>query len=256
MAPGRNTMEVSTMGLPRTARSVSPLAVLLCVCGAAQARITPSVSAECAFLNKYLWRGSALTSGAVAQPSVMAGLGMLEAGVWANMDLDDANARPREFTEVDYSATLTIDFAGGEISTGGQMYTYPQGGTERCTELFAGMTGSWLLAPSLTVYRIIDAGDGMYVSAGLGPSIPLGSGSIDVAAAIGWGDRANNEFNYGVATEGLTDMGITLSSDLSLTRFLVARPMIGYTRLIQADIRDIAKDPDNVLFGLSVVTGF
>ncbi len=244
------------MGLPRTARAVAPIAVLLCLCGAAQARMTPSVSAECAFLNKYLWRGSALTSGPVAQPSVTAGLGMLEAGIWANMDLDDVNARPREFTEVDYSATFTFAFAGVEFSTGGQMYTYSQDGTERCTELFVGMTGPWLLTPSLTVFRIVDAGDGMYVSAGFGPSIPLGSGSIDAVAAVGWADKANNEFNYGVATEGLTDMGITLSSDLSLTNFLIVRPMIGYTRLIQSDIREAAKEPDNVLFGLSVVTGF
>ncbi len=244
------------MSLPRTPCAVTPLAVLLCLCGAAQARITPSVSAECAFLNKYLWRGSALTSGPVAQPSVTAGSGMLEVGVWSNMDLDDANARPREFTEVDYSAMLTFGFAGIEVSTGGQMYTYPQDGTGRCTELSAGLTGSWLLAPSLTVYHYVETGDGTYVSARFDPSIPLGSVSIDAAAVVGWGDRANNEFNYDIAVEGPTDMGIALSLDLSLTRFLIVRPTIGYTRLIQSDLRDAVKDPDNVLFGVSVVTGF
>lgn len=237
-------------------RVVATVAALLCACGIARAGIAPSVSAECAFLNKYLWRGIALTPGAVAQPDVTVGLGMLEVGVWANMDLDDINERSYEFTEVDYTAALTFGLVGLDATAGGLIYTFTEKGMESTTELFAGLSTSWILAPSLTVYRDVDQGDGTYVSAELCPSIPVGSVSIDFCASVGWGDKNHNEFSYGVATKDLTDLGLILSSDLSLAPFLTVRPTIGYTRLIGDDLRETTDDPDNILFGVSFVTGF
>lgn len=240
----------------RVLEATLAVAMLFVMCGTAAAQLAPTASAECAFLNRYLWRGSALTHGAVAQPSVTAGLGLMELGVWANMDLANANARSGEFTEVDYTATLTYGLAGIEASAGAVMYTFTQDGVEATTEAFGSLTGSWLLAPSVTIYRDVDKAKGTYVSAGLGPSIPIGSHSIDTSATLGWGNLAHNGYNYGVSVKGITDAGITLSTDIPVTRVLTLRPTLGYTRLIASELRDAAKEPDNVLLGLTVVAGF
>jgi hypothetical protein len=240
----------------RALEATLAVVMLLFTVGTAAAQLAPTASAECAFLNRYLWRGSTLTHGAVAQPSVTAGLGVMELGVWANMDLANANARSGEFTEVDYTATMTYGLAGIEASAGGVMYTFTQDGAEATTEVFGGLSLSWLLAPSVTVYRDVDKAEGTYISAGLGPSIPIGAHTIDTSTTLGWGDLAHNRYNYGVSVEGITDAGIILSSDVSVTHFLTLRPTLGYTRLISSELRDAAKDPDNVLFGLTVVAGF
>jgi hypothetical protein len=240
----------------RVLETAAAVVALVCISGTAHAQLKPTGSAECAFLNRYLWRGSVLTRGAVAQPCATAGLGILEASVWANMDLADVNARPNEVTEIDYTGTLTYGLAGIDLSAGAVSYTFTEDGVNSTTEIFAGLSGAWLLAPSITAYRDVDQADGTYLSMGLAPSFPVGSLSIDTSATLGWGDRSHNSYNYGVSTEGLTDAGIVLSSDISVARFLTLRPTLGYTWLIGSDLRDSAKDPDNVLFGLTVSGGF
>jgi hypothetical protein len=239
-----------------TFQALAAAAMLTAVLGTARADWKPTAAPECAFLNRYLWRGIVLTAGPVAQPTMACSLGPFEANIWANMDLDDANGRRKEVTEVDYTGKYSHTLAGADCSAGVMTYTFTQNGVNSTTEVFAGVTGPWSLAPSITANRDVDQSHGTYLAFGLAPSIPAGPLSIDTSVTLGWGTIDHNTYNYGVSTEGLTDAGIVLSSDIAVHRYLVLRPTLGYARLIRSQLRDAAKDPDNVIFGLTVAGSF
>lgn len=232
------------------------LAVGLCLVTNVAAQLAPEVSAEAAVLNKYLWRGAALTDGWVVQPSVTLGLGGFEVSAWGNLDLDDANDRRNSLSEIDYTAAYTLGVALVELSAGALHYSYPQNDFTATTELFvSGSVGVWA-SPSLGIYRDIDEGDGTYVLFGVGHALPIGATALDLAASLGWGDEKHNAYNYGAPAAGPADAGLTLSMDIAITPLLTVRPTLGCTTLLTTELRDAAAEPDNILFGVVFAGGF
>lgn len=238
------------------AGALACLAVCLGLAASVAAQLAPEVSAEVAVLNRYIWRGAVLTDGWVAQPGITLGLGGLELGAWGNLDLDDANERRHDLSEIDYTATWTLAVPGAELSAGALHYAYPQHVFAATTELFASGTVNVVASPSLGVYRDIDEGDGTYVVLGASHALPVGTTALDLAASLGWGNARHNAYNYGAPTAGPADAAVTLSVDLAVAPLLTVRPTLGYTTLLATELRDAAAEPDNFLFGVVLAGGF
>ncbi len=242
--------------LRRTTGSLACLTVCLCLATNVAAQLTPSISAEAAVLNKYLWRGGVMTDGWVVQPNVALGLGGFEVSAWGNLDLDDVNDHQNNLSEIDYTAAYTLGVALVELSAGALHYAFPQDDFAATTELFVSGSVGVLASPSLGIYRDIDESEGTYVLFGVGHALPIGTTALDLAASLGWGDEKHNGYNYGAPTAGPTDAGLTLSMDIAVTPLLTVRPTLGYTALLTTELRDAAAEPDNILFGVVLAGGF
>ena len=216
------------------------------------------VSADAAFVNKYVWRGILFTNGPVMQPSVTLGGGNFSFNVWASMDLNNANEMAREFNELDFTLDYSFSVKNYSISLGAIPYTFPNTGFSSTTELYFSLGADVVLSPSITVYRDIDEADGTYVSFGFGHSIPIDvwNTSLDLSTALGWGSEKHNLFYYGVEKNAGTDIFLGASMSFALNDFIAVSPSAGYAGLLYGDIRNSMSHKDNLMVGIAVSASY
>jgi hypothetical protein len=215
-------------------------------------------SFDSAVYNKYIWRGIVFGTESVIQPSVSAGYGNLSFNVWGNMALSDGQNYDLELNEIDYTFDYSQSLGELGISVGAIYYTFPSIGTGETTELYAGLSISSVLNPSITYYQDVQEAEGGYLLLGVAPSIPIDawSTSLDLAMSLGVGTEEHNSFYYGTNSSSVTDFMLGLSIPFRLTDRASLVPSIAFVNLVDSEIRDVQSSDENILVGLSFSTSF
>lgn len=136
--------------------------------------------------SSYIFRGTTLNDGFVAQPYVeVAGL-PVTFGVWANFDIDDYDGAVEgtQFSEVDFYGSYALPIDGVDASIGYTEYTYPSGGGDADREIGLGIGLDLPLAPSFGIYYGLDGGieDSLYADFSIGQDLEL---SDDIVVSLG-----------------------------------------------------------------------
>ncbi|MGD9160661.1 MAG: hypothetical protein PVG39_19750 [Desulfobacteraceae bacterium] len=187
-----------------------------------------SASADMAFLSQYVWRGMAFSDeNIIVQPSVSVGYGGFGVNLWGSLDTDYAD-EDAVFYETDL--TLSYDWSYDMISMGaGYIYYGTRDGDTQ--ELYFTVGIDTILAPSITVYRDIDATDGWYINLGIGHSIPLTDDmSLDLAAGFGYTDIDSGS--------DLTDGSVSASVSIPVNEYVSITPSVSYTFGLTSDGKD------------------
>lgn len=211
------------------------------------------ISANTSIVNKYLWRGIVLADGPVWQSSATIATGGLSFNVWGNFELDDVNGKEYEWTEIDFTGEYSLDLEAVSLAVGALYYTFPNTDFDSTLEVYLTATLNSVLSPSVTLYKDMDLVEGMYLNFGISHSLEFEDTNytIDLAAALGWGDEDHNGFYYGVSEAMLTDLLLSASMNMPLDANLTLVPMAAWSNLIDEDISDRFNESSHFIFGIS-----
>lgn len=200
---------------------------------AASAQILPSVGADAALMSKYVWRGLVATDGPVLQPCGTVGLSGVTFGAWANLDLDDANLRSGEITEVDLWAEYGLGVGPAAVSLGLLHYGYPDAEGDT-TELYAvGSLGLVPFCPTLSLFKDVDAVEGFYANLAIGHGLAVTpTETVDLSASLGLGDGKHNQAYYAGADGGGADLTLGASWTWRALPKISVTPSVLWTTLI------------------------
>jgi hypothetical protein len=211
---------------------------------------------EGGFVSKYVTRGIVITDGFCFQPDAWVGYGPFTFDVWANMDLDDTNGAEWNFSEVDLTLSYDYELPICDVTAGAIYYMYPAIDSSETSELFAGVSfPQFPFTPSLKAYYDIQEAEGVYYELGVGGTV---GGTNDVtgmdwAAKLGYSTGGYNNYYYGDATTnlgaGLSDFSLEISRKFAMRRFYI-KPTVGFSTVIDSQLRDRVDDVDNFWFGV------
>ncbi|MGE3164522.1 MAG: hypothetical protein AB7O52_06435 [Planctomycetota bacterium] len=155
----------------------------------------------------------------VSLPTVDGGNLMLS--TFGNLNLHDGigdswfpDGKSGKFTEVDLGLAYFRDLGPVAITGGVLAYVlpdgreFPNGIRGSTTELFGNVEGELLgFVPSLTLHYDGDEVDGVYVETGVRRPFELSDKlSADVAVNLGYSDKKQSDWNYGLDRAGLADL--------------------------------------------------
>jgi hypothetical protein len=224
------------------------------------------VTAELSLFSAYVWRGQVYNDEAVLQPSLTVERGGLGINVWGDFNLTDRNDIEGRFSELDVTLWYGFDVVGPlSIQVGAAAYTFPHsadlgdgaylgGGSY---ELFLGAVLDVMLEPSLTVYRDIDASDGLYAVLEISHSVELApKAELELAFAGGWGDTDNNRYYFDLDGHALNDGNLSFGLAMPLWEHVVVTPSLTYTWLwdsaVEEGARGLYGDKDMLWGGVTV----
>ncbi|MCP4573073.1 MAG: hypothetical protein GY838_12020 [bacterium] len=233
--------------------------VACCVAATAPAQLAPDVSADIGLFNKYVWRGLIVNDGPVLQPDAMIGLGGASIGAWANVDVDDVNDRSGEVTEVDTWIDYGFGVGLASINAGFVHYGYPDAGGDT-SELYLVGSAGVLFSPTLSLYRDVDLAKGLYANFAVSHGLALTPAqTLDLTAAVGFGDDKHNQHYYAGSGSGTADLGLTASWTWAAAPLVSVTPMVTYTTLLgdASDAVDASgADTSAVVFGVMASFSF
>lgn len=219
-------------------------------------------TADFSYMSKYVWRGAVLAGDAVFQPSLTGSMGNLSVNMWGNMDLTGENGLARKMNEWDYTVGYSTSFGAIGVSSGIIGYTFPNSGGSGTTELYVGACYDIICAPSLIVYRDVEAVNGTYVSMGGCYHVPVAEPTaIDLAASLGFGSGGMKRALYSAADgAGPADLLVSVGAKVPINSFLSVTPRLILTSILDGDSRDAYDDAGleytNAIFGLSASAAF
>lgn len=129
----------------------------------------PTADFSVSVLSQYVWRGLELSKDSIViQPSMTVGYKGFAANFWGNMDTNQDEDMYSEGDTSNWNETdFTLSYAGScsfaDYSLG---YTYYalEDGLQDTQEVYVSGALQILLAPTLTIYRDIDAGPSWYIT--------------------------------------------------------------------------------------------
>jgi hypothetical protein len=214
---------------------------------AADSAPAPKIGVSMDYVGKYIWRGQNLQDDGAFQPAVSLTYGGLTGTIWGSLDLSNHNDNAGEITEVDYSLDYTSAIPGLEFlsgSVGVIHYDFPNTRFDDTTEIYAGLTLSAPLNPSIKIYRDVQEADATYLSFGLSHSIekiaelaadvPVG---LTLAAAIGWGNNDYNRYYWGRNANAVNDLSFKVGFPIAIAGWTLT-PNLNYVTLLDSDIRN------------------
>ncbi len=193
-----------------------------------------SASGDLGVFSQYVWRGYAFSdSSLVMQPSATVTYGGFGFNLWGNLDTDYFATDDADFNEIDM--TFSYDWSYDTVSMGvGYIYYGLEG--EDSMELYYTIGFDTILAPSLTIYRDIDAFEGWYISLGIGHSIPLTEElALDLSASIGYYDL--DDVDYSELHDGTVGASVTIP----VNDYVSVTPSLTYTFGLSSDAKDDIK---------------
>ncbi len=222
-------------------------------------------------VSSYVWRGITLNKDAVIQPSVAiehpSGVAL---EVWSNFDLgdDDGAYAERQFSEIDFDLSYSMDVEMVTLTLGYIEYTFPGAGdlvgdeetgfsqqASADRELYVGAAAEVLpgLELGLTVYQNLATSDGTYVVLGAeygyevleGLTLALG-GTIAYGAE---GATAGGE-------SGMHDYSITLSGAYDVAEGVELSAFVTYVDSIDSDALPSAAIREDVFGGVGLYYSF
>lgn len=217
------------------------------------------------YYSKYIWRGQNINDESVLQPSVFVSAYGFTGSIWGNLDLTNSNGNSSEFTEFDYTLDYTAAIPGVEsvsFSAGVIHYRFPSTPFNPTTELYGGLSAAVPLSPAIKVYYDVDQIEGAYIQLSAGQTIEKVAQwredcycNIQVGAAIGYGTSKYNEGYFGVESGALNDLTISGALPICLGRWII-KPSVGYSTMLNDDVRAATAKSDNFWVGVGISTSF
>ena len=197
----------------------------------------PTISADAAFLSKYIWRGYELSKDSlVIQPSITAGYKGFNLNLWGNLDTDLYGYDDAKWNETDM--TVSYDHSFGPVGVGVGYIYYALDGIDDTQEFYLSVGGDVLLAPTLTIYWDVDEAPGWYFDLGISHSFDLPHEiTLDLAGSIGYYISENDgivDYDNNMNPEtsrfqnfqnGLISVGMTIP----FYKYFSVVPMIAYS---------------------------
>ena len=212
-------------------------------------------------MSRYIFRGAVFDEHPVLQPSVTAeqelATGTLSLDLWGNIDLDSDRVRDSRLNEIVPTVDWSASLAWFDLSLGATFYEYPSDFDDGTLELYTIVAYDELdVTPALEIWRDVDEVDGTYFSFNLSRDFELSeTWSLSALAGVGWMDRGQAESNFGVRRSGWSDWLLQAAFTRALTDHLALDAIVGWTSVLDRDLRDSAEDPDNLVFTLGVSYG-
>lgn len=222
-----------------------------CLAVGSLAQVKPfDIEAELAVASKYMWRGTTIVNDWVIQPGVTVSRGPYSIGIWGsfeptNWNLANYTQAPRgRFTELEWTFAYTRSVGSAEWNVGLIDYQFPGTGWQRYQEWFASVElGDLWGSPYLTLWTGNNSYSGTYATLGLTRTLPTqvgGGWEVELNAELSYGDARSNNYYYGAAKAGFTDLHVTASTFVGLGDRLSLTPALHYSTLL-----DRGRSPGN-----------
>ncbi len=222
------------------------------------------------FFSKYIWRGQNIVDNWVFQPGVNVGYKGLTASVWNSLNMKDQRVgdvlvEAGNLTETDLSLDYSNQVPGVEkigFSVGAIYYDYLNIHLHPTAEAYAGFNLDVPSAPSIRWYYDFDEADGSYVQFSVGHTIEKLREwredcycGLQVGASLGMGTTNYDRFYFGVDETALNDLTLTAGLPICIGKVTV-RPSLGYSTMLNKDIRAATEKSDNLWGGVGLVYSF
>jgi len=240
-------------------------AVLLCSASAATAEDEVSVGVAADLFSKYIWRGQNVVDDWVLQPSASAGYKGFTGSIWGNVDWTGELVDEWELSEVDYAIDYSNSFPGQETfgySLGAIYYAFPNTGWNATSEVYAGLTADAPLSPAVKWFYDFDEADGSYIQFSVGHTIEKIVSwtereycGLMLGASLGYATDNYNESYFGVDDEAINDLTVTAGVPFCFGS-LTIKPSVGYSVMIDDDIREATDKSDNFWGGVGASYSF
>lgn len=221
--------------------------------------------------SKYVWRGQNVVDDWVAQPGVSVGYKGFTGSVWGNLCLTDEVDAAGEFTEFDYALDYTAAVPGLDklnFSVGTIYYRFPNQIYEPTLEVYGGLSLAVPLSPAVKVFYDVadnidqDGIEGSYVQFSVGHTIEKLKSwteecycNLQMGASVGYGTDGYNKGYFGVDQGALNDLTLTVGLPICFGK-LTIKPSIGYSMMIDDDIRAATGKSDNLWGGIGAAYNF
>jgi len=222
------------------------------------------------FFSKYMWRGQNLVDNWVFQPGLSVGYKGLTGSVWNNMNMKDQRVDgvlvgAGSLTETDLTLDYSNNVPGVDVlgfSVGAIYYDYLNTHSHPTAEAYGGFNLNVPSAPSIRWYYDFDQADGSYVQFSVGHTIEKLREwrkncycGLQAGASLGMGTSHYNKFYFDVDQTALNDFTLTAGLPICLGRVTV-KPSLGYSMMLNKDIRAATDKSDNFWGGVSLVYNF
>lgn len=244
--------------------TVSSIRIIALGVGCALAAMAPrahadepqlTAGAQTEVSSRYLWRGLALSDGAVLQPSAWLGWKGLSASAFGNVFLTGEGQQA--FAEVDLTAGYAIGLGRVTLEPSLTAYLYPEGPDTVEVGLALTVSLDVLDAVLRQAVDLADDAGGYYAEIGVARELELGRGWVlDGSAALGWSTRKFTRWAMDVDGMAFTpcallgDLGLKYTFDAGL--YLRAHASASF--LVTREMRAAVADPD--LFAGALALGF
>jgi len=200
--------------------------------------VKPTAAATVGIFSKYVWRGLGLSDKSVViQPSATVEFHGVSMNLWGNLDTDmrDQGANSLQWNETDM--TLAYGRGFGPVEMGIGYIYYGLDSIPDSQEVFLGLSGDVVLAPTFTVYRETSYYPGWYMTFGLSHSFELTSegASLDLSGSVGYIDV---DGDVGYFDNGLVSLALTLPFGDTFS----VSPMVAYSYYLSARAYDVLKE--------------
>ena len=239
--------------------------VLLCSASAAVAEDEVSVGVAADLFSKYIWRGQNVVDDWVLQPSASVGYKGFTGSIWGNVDWTGELVDEWELSEVDYAIDYSNSFPGQETfgySLGAIYYDFPNTGWNATSEVYAGLTADAPLSPAVKWFYDFDEADGSYIQFSVGHTIEKIVSwtereycGLTLGASLGYATDNYNESYFGVDDEAINDLTVTAGVPFCFGS-LTIKPSVGYSVMIDDDIREATDKSDNFWGGVGASYSF
>jgi hypothetical protein len=231
------------------------------------------VGATTDFFSKYIWRGQNVVDKWVFQPGMSVGYKGLTGSIWNSMNLedqtvDDVFVKAGNLTETDLALDYSNKVPGVEFlgfSVGTIYYSYLNTHTHPTAEVYGGLGINIPSNPTIRWYYDFDQADGSYVQFSVGHTIEKKfsawskecSCGLQAGASLGMGTSHYNAYYFrndlGVRVDqtALNDFTLTAGIPISLGK-LTIKPSLGYSMMLNKDIRAATDKSDNFWGGVSL----
>lgn len=229
----------------------------------AEDKVDVGVTAD--VFSKYIWRGQNIVDDWVFQPGASVGYKGLTGSVWGNMDLKGEVVDDGQLTEVDLALDYSNKVPGLDVlgySVGTIYYSFLNTHDHPTAEVYGGLNLDVPLSPAVRWYYDYDVIDGSYVQFSVGHTIEKIRSwgedchcDLQVGASVGLGTDGYNQGYFGVDETALNDLTLTAGLPICFGK-LTIRPSIGYSMMIDDDIRDATAKSDNFWGGIGAAYNF
>ncbi len=251
------------MSKSKAAWCVATVVLGLHTAGLAEGDVTVGVGAD--LFSKYVWRGQNVVDDWVLQPSASVGYKGFTGSIWGNVDVTGDFVDDWEFSEVDYAVDYCNTFPGQETfgySVGLIYYDFPNTPWEATSEVYGGVTAGVPLSPAVKWFYDFDEAEGSYILFSVGHTIEKIKEwredcycHVQVGASVGYATDNYNDFYFGVDGAALNDLTLTAGVPFCIGSWTI-KPSIGYSVMVDDDIREATGESDNFWGGVSASYSF
>ncbi len=225
----------------------------------------PALGVTADLFSKYVWRGQNVVDDWVLQPGVSAGYKGFTGSIWGNVDLTGELVDDWEVSEVDYAVDYSNVFPGQETfaySVGAIYYDFPNTGWNATSEVYGGLSADVPFSPAVKWFYDFDEADGSYIQFSIGHTIEKIASwtekdycGLSLGASVGYATDNYNDFYFGVDDGAINDLTFSVGVPFCFGS-LTIKPSIGYSVMIDGDIREATDKSDNLWCGVGAAYSF